>query len=181
MAPRARAPSGYKPGAQGFRNRGFQDVRRPCSDEPCATASVLGSGRGRTPRLNAIISSHLVFAEFNVRGRGGHDSMTHRRFSLMSTMAPHRPPHRPDLKLMTAPEVSERICSRGATSCRPRRFLTWDEVRGRVRLSRSTVWRLERAGQFPPRIRISPGRVGWLENDIDDFILGHWKPRTPAP
>jgi len=33
-------------------------------------------------------------------------------------------------------------------------------------LSRVTVWRLEKAGQFPPRIQLSPGRVGYLRSDV---------------
>src|SRR5947208_1450405 len=31
-------------------------------------------------------------------------------------------------------------------------------------LSRSTVWRLEAAGQFPARIRLSKNSVGWKSN-----------------
>jgi len=37
-------------------------------------------------------------------------------------------------------------------------------------LSRSTRWRLERAGQFPQRRPISPGCVGWLLSEIDDWV-----------
>lgn len=37
-------------------------------------------------------------------------------------------------------------------------------------LSRTTLWRLERAGHFPPRIRLSMNRVGRLESDIADWI-----------
>jgi prophage regulatory protein len=58
------------------------------------------------------------------------------------------------------------------------RLLTWPEVQARVGLSRSTVWRLESVGKFPPRLRISPGRVAWRENEIDDFVAGRWKPKT---
>jgi prophage regulatory protein len=58
------------------------------------------------------------------------------------------------------------------------RLLNWFEVNARVRLGRSTVWRLERAGKFPLRIHISPGRVAWRESEIDDFVAGRWKPKT---
>ena len=37
-------------------------------------------------------------------------------------------------------------------------------------LSRVTIWRLEAAGMFPKRVRISPGRVGWREMDILAWI-----------
>jgi len=33
-------------------------------------------------------------------------------------------------------------------------------------LSRVTVWRLERAGKFPSRIRLSANAVGWLEDEL---------------
>lgn len=35
-----------------------------------------------------------------------------------------------------------------------------------IRLSRSTIWRLERAGQFPQRRQISPGAVGWVASEV---------------
>ena len=60
------------------------------------------------------------------------------------------------------------------------RLLNWAEVQARVRLSRTTVWRLERAGKFPRRIHVSPGRVAWRESEIDDFVAGSWKPDTDA-
>ena len=37
-------------------------------------------------------------------------------------------------------------------------------------LSRVTIWRMERAGKFPQRINISPNRVGWREDDINEWI-----------
>ena len=33
--------------------------------------------------------------------------------------------------------------------------------------SRSTLWRMWRKGEFPKPIKISPGRVGWLQSEID--------------
>jgi predicted DNA-binding transcriptional regulator AlpA len=33
-------------------------------------------------------------------------------------------------------------------------------------MGRATAWRLERAGDFPPPVKISPGRVAWRESDI---------------
>jgi len=60
------------------------------------------------------------------------------------------------------------------------RFLTWPEVHARVRVSRTTVWRMERAGKFPPRVHSSDGRIAWRESEIDDFIAGRWKPKNNA-
>ena len=36
--------------------------------------------------------------------------------------------------------------------------------------SRTTIWREERAGRFPKRVQLSPGRVGWLGSEIRDWI-----------
>ena len=40
-------------------------------------------------------------------------------------------------------------------------FLRWPRVRQLTGLSRSTVWRLEKNGQFPARRRLSANSVGW--------------------
>ncbi len=60
--------------------------------------------------------------------------------------------------------------SSSGLECHERIFLSWSEVRDRIKLSRSTVWRCVRDGTFPAPIRISPGRVAWLRTDIDHWI-----------
>ena len=40
-------------------------------------------------------------------------------------------------------------------------FLRWPRVRLLTGLSRSTVWRLEKNGQFPARRKLSANSVGW--------------------
>ena len=50
------------------------------------------------------------------------------------------------------------------------RFLRSPEVLERVRLGRTTVWRMERDGDFPPRRKIGDGAVGWLESEVDEWI-----------
>ena len=45
-------------------------------------------------------------------------------------------------------------------------FLSVKDVVKRVDLSRTTIWRREKEGEFPPRRRLSKNRVGWLESDI---------------
>lgn len=37
-------------------------------------------------------------------------------------------------------------------------------------LSNSTIFRMQRKGQFPKRIQISKGRVAWREADVVDWI-----------
>ena len=37
-------------------------------------------------------------------------------------------------------------------------------------LSRTTRWRMERRGDFPKHVRLSPGRVGWRQADVEAWI-----------
>lgn len=39
--------------------------------------------------------------------------------------------------------------------------LRWKDVHVMVKLSRSTVYRLEKRGDFPAQIQLSPNGVGW--------------------
>jgi predicted DNA-binding transcriptional regulator AlpA len=47
------------------------------------------------------------------------------------------------------------------------RFFRIKEVCERTGLSRTTIWRLEKRGEFPRRIQLSKGRVGFSEADLD--------------
>lgn len=49
----------------------------------------------------------------------------------------------------------------------PGRYLRWKEVERSTGLSRTTAWRLQRSGDFPRPYVISPGRVGYLEAEVD--------------
>lgn len=50
------------------------------------------------------------------------------------------------------------------------RLLPFREVAQRVALSRSTIWRMERAGQFPPRRRVSVNKVAWWEPEVEEWL-----------
>jgi prophage regulatory protein len=50
------------------------------------------------------------------------------------------------------------------------RLLRFPAVRERTGLSRSTIWRLERRGEFPRHHRISPNVVAWSEEDVHRWI-----------
>lgn len=39
-----------------------------------------------------------------------------------------------------------------------------------VPLSEPTIWRMERRGEFPRRIRVSPGRVAWRRSEIERWL-----------
>jgi|APSaa5957512493_1039668.scaffolds.fasta_scaffold740702_1 predicted DNA-binding transcriptional regulator AlpA len=51
-----------------------------------------------------------------------------------------------------------------------RKIIGPEEVARRTNLSRSTIWRMEKRGEFPARIQISANRVGWHSNEVDEFI-----------
>jgi prophage regulatory protein len=46
------------------------------------------------------------------------------------------------------------------------------EVLSRTGLSDVTVWRLEREGKFPKRVRLGGNSCGWLESEIDAWFAG---------
>lgn len=50
------------------------------------------------------------------------------------------------------------------------RMLRFPAVHDRTGLSRSTVWRLERAGSFPRHRRLSANTVAWAEDEVDAWI-----------
>lgn len=71
------------------------------------------------------------------------------------------------------PNVSDRRSV--AQPPRSRRIVRLPEVMEITGLSRTTIWRRERDGSFPPPIRLGGERtraVGWREQDIYDWIDG---------
>jgi prophage regulatory protein len=44
------------------------------------------------------------------------------------------------------------------------------EVVSRTKRSRVTLWRYERQGNFPQRIRLGPNAIGWIEAEVDAWI-----------
>jgi prophage regulatory protein len=58
------------------------------------------------------------------------------------------------------------------------RFLRTRAVLERVGLSRTTLWRMERAGDFPARRIVGGGVVGWVESEVDQWITS--RPAAPG-
>jgi len=57
----------------------------------------------------------------------------------------------------------------------PRRLLPEELIlKGALKLlvpiSDTTVWRMERRGEFPRRIRVSPRRVAWRRSEIEAWL-----------
>jgi prophage regulatory protein len=68
-----------------------------------------------------------------------------------------------------APVVSA-ASSSSANPQPPIRFLRFPAVLARTGLSRSTIWRLERRGEFPRHRRISRNAVAWIEAEVADWM-----------
>lgn len=51
-----------------------------------------------------------------------------------------------------------------------KKFCLEKECKSKTGLSRTTRWALEKKGLFPKRRQVSPGRVGWLESELDQWI-----------
>ena len=57
------------------------------------------------------------------------------------------------------------------TNTKPPRFLRLPEVESRTGLKRDSIYRGAREGWFPRPIKISVHASGWLESEIEAFIL----------
>ena len=53
-----------------------------------------------------------------------------------------------------------------------RYFLSINETCEFINLSRSTIYRMEKKGQFPKRVQLSPKRKGYRLSDLMKFLGG---------
>lgn len=66
-------------------------------------------------------------------------------------------------------------------------YLSWKKVEPRVGISRTTAWRLQKAGDFPKPYVISTGRVAYRESEVEAWKVsrGHRAaeppPKRPEP
>ncbi|MEM7621429.1 MAG: AlpA family transcriptional regulator [Pseudomonadota bacterium] len=51
-----------------------------------------------------------------------------------------------------------------------KRILRLPEVKAMTGLSRSTIYAYKKAGLFPATIKLGPRSIGWIEQDIIDWI-----------
>ncbi|WP_293680970.1 AlpA family transcriptional regulator [uncultured Phenylobacterium sp.] len=63
------------------------------------------------------------------------------------------------------------------------RYLPWKEVGRATGLSRTTAWRLQKRGEFPAPYAISPGRVGYREDEVEAWRVSrdHSGARVKSP
>lgn len=57
--------------------------------------------------------------------------------------------------------------------------LTWPELAEIIPYCRVHVSRLEKAGQFPKRLQLGPGRVAWDSGEVQEWLAS--RPRGPLP
>jgi prophage regulatory protein len=50
------------------------------------------------------------------------------------------------------------------------KFIMLPQVREVVPYSASHLWRLERAGQFPKRVRLGGNRVAWVQSEVSAWV-----------
>jgi prophage regulatory protein len=50
------------------------------------------------------------------------------------------------------------------------RVLNVKDVVGMTGLSKVTIWRKEKSGNFPKRINLTSRRVGWIESEIVEWL-----------
>jgi prophage regulatory protein len=50
------------------------------------------------------------------------------------------------------------------------RILRLPQVIEKVGHSGMHIWRLEKAGRFPLRVKLGPNSVGWIAEEIDEWI-----------
>ena len=60
-----------------------------------------------------------------------------------------------------------------------KRLLCRKEVAYIFNVSHSTTYRMEKAKRLPSRVPISPGRVGWYEDEIEKALQDLRKPGLP--
>lgn len=48
-------------------------------------------------------------------------------------------------------------------------FVRWPQVKALTGLSRTTVWRREKAGEFPKRRSLGGSAIGWLQSELEQW------------
>lgn len=52
------------------------------------------------------------------------------------------------------------------------------EVEKQTSLSRVTLWRMSKRGEFPQRVQLSPGRVGYVAAEVDAWLEARSQDRS---
>jgi len=58
------------------------------------------------------------------------------------------------------------------------RVLRKPEVIGRSGMSGTTIWRLEKSGKFPRRVKLGGAAVGWMASEFESWLAERTKNRV---
>ena len=58
------------------------------------------------------------------------------------------------------------------------RIMRLEEVKQITGLSKTSIYRLEKSGDFPTRVKIGKRSVGWFQNEIEDFLRSLCVPKS---
>lgn len=61
------------------------------------------------------------------------------------------------------------------------RILPWLQVKIICGLSRTTVWRMQKSGDFPAAVQVSHNRVGWWQSELLAWKRSRTPRRLPEP
>ena len=50
------------------------------------------------------------------------------------------------------------------------RYLRFKELRSRIPLGRTTIWKMMQEGRFPKSHRIGKAAAAWLESEVEEWI-----------
>ena len=59
-----------------------------------------------------------------------------------------------------------------------KKFIVLPQVQEIVPYSASHIWRLERSGHFPQRVRLGGNRVAWLQSEVNSWVESKLAART---
>lgn len=60
------------------------------------------------------------------------------------------------------------------------RIIRKPELLATVGLSDPTIWRMEKEGNFPKRIRLGGNSCGWFENEVQDWLTARGAEREDS-
>ena len=49
-------------------------------------------------------------------------------------------------------------------------IIRWGVLKNKVGISRVTLWRMERIGKFPSRVRLGENSVGWRLDEVEEWL-----------
>jgi prophage regulatory protein len=60
-------------------------------------------------------------------------------------------------------------------------LISWDDLPEAARFSKPHLRKMEQQGKFPKRVRLSPFRIAWVEDEIQSWLAARAAERNSAP